>query len=108
VKHCSGCKGELPRTDFYRCRTNKDGLDWRCKTCRNEYNAEYRRRMRVRPEFRAKERASSQRYKRRLRARMARNPRLEAMHKAAARRRSLAYWYRNRERLNARRRKAAA
>lgn len=36
-KHCVGCKTWRRRDDFWKDRTRCDGLDARCKRCRNEF-----------------------------------------------------------------------
>ena len=40
MKRCGRCGKEKERTEFPRDRTSKDGLDSRCRKCRNEYNRE--------------------------------------------------------------------
>jgi len=34
LKKCSKCKKEVPKTQFNRNRTTKDGLDRRCSQCK--------------------------------------------------------------------------
>jgi len=41
TKRCPHCKKILPRDMFRRNALSSDGLDGRCKTCRNEYYQEY-------------------------------------------------------------------
>lgn len=43
-KFCTKCGAEYPRnTEFFqRCAKSADGLSWRCKSCLNEINAQYR------------------------------------------------------------------
>ena len=38
TKKCSGCGRELPLSEFNKCRSNKDGLQNRCRRCFSEYN----------------------------------------------------------------------
>lgn len=38
MKVCSKCKIEKDESEFYKDRVNKDGLQYRCKTCRKEYS----------------------------------------------------------------------
>ena len=38
AKICSSCKLELDLSQFYRCRSNKDGLQHRCKVCQTAAN----------------------------------------------------------------------
>lgn len=33
TKRCARCTKTLPRVDFYRHKTSRDGLDWWCKGC---------------------------------------------------------------------------
>ena len=33
MKTCSKCKVEKPLTDFWKCSSKKDGLNYRCKLC---------------------------------------------------------------------------
>jgi hypothetical protein len=37
-KKCSKCKIEKTLDEFGKCRKNKDGLQYACKTCTNEVN----------------------------------------------------------------------
>lgn len=41
MKRCYKCKTEKPLDDFYKTKANSDGLDSKCKTCRNAYYKEY-------------------------------------------------------------------
>jgi hypothetical protein len=36
-KWCFGCEKDLLRSEFNRDRGRKDGLEWRCRKCRNTY-----------------------------------------------------------------------
>lgn len=44
TKVCPKCGRELPTTEFYGNRRNKDGLQDKCKDCQREWNREYVRR----------------------------------------------------------------
>ena len=44
TKVCSKCGRELPITEFYGNRHNKDGFQDRCKDCQREWNREYAKR----------------------------------------------------------------
>ena len=70
-KRCYKCGRLLPRASFRRDSTNSDGLDSRCKDCRNEYYREYFSRPEVkqkkweykhRPEVMEKARESARKY----------------------------------------------
>ena len=37
TKYCYACKQERPKTDFYKDKSRKDGLDSRCKPCHKKY-----------------------------------------------------------------------
>jgi len=37
-KTCSTCKKLTPASDFYKCKTNKDGLYHECKNCKKLYD----------------------------------------------------------------------
>lgn len=37
MKTCTDCKEQKSLTDFYKCKTNKDGLQYRCKICLRNY-----------------------------------------------------------------------
>jgi len=41
VKKCSKCKEEKSSSEFYKCRSHKDGLASRCKPCQREYDIAY-------------------------------------------------------------------
>ncbi len=43
TKLCTRCNQTKPTVDFYRVKTWKDGLDNRCKPCRKEIAAAYRK-----------------------------------------------------------------
>lgn len=38
MKICSTCKKQKPITEFYKCKTNKDGLYYECKSCKSNYD----------------------------------------------------------------------
>ncbi len=38
LKMCSKCRKEKPPSEFFRCKTWRDGLDYNCKVCRKESN----------------------------------------------------------------------
>ena len=40
TKICSKCGRELPISQFYKCKSNKDGLQAHCKECLKQYYAE--------------------------------------------------------------------
>lgn len=40
TKYCPKCKRILPTTDFAKCSHSKDGLQDRCKECKNQYQKE--------------------------------------------------------------------
>jgi len=40
-KVCRGCQRSLPPTAFYRDRATSDGLQARCKVCRDAHHAAY-------------------------------------------------------------------
>lgn len=44
TKVCPKCGRELPTTEFYGNKHNKDGLQDKCKDCQREWNREYHRR----------------------------------------------------------------
>lgn len=44
TKVCPKCGRELPTTEFYGNRHNKDGLQDKCKDCQREWNREYLKR----------------------------------------------------------------
>lgn len=44
TKVCPKCGRELPTTEFYGNKHNKDGLQDKCKDCQREWNREYARR----------------------------------------------------------------
>jgi hypothetical protein len=39
-KRCSVCKETIPRSNFHKSGTKEDGIETRCKSCRNEMNAQ--------------------------------------------------------------------
>jgi hypothetical protein len=43
MKSCIKCENifEANSTNFYKCRTSKDGFDSKCKNCKKEYDKEY-------------------------------------------------------------------
>jgi hypothetical protein len=41
VKKCSGCKEEKSSSEFYKCRSHKDGLGSGCKSCSRAYTIAY-------------------------------------------------------------------
>lgn len=43
MKSCIKCKNvfEVNPTNFYKCRTSKDGFDSKCKNCKKEYDKNY-------------------------------------------------------------------
>ena len=43
MKKCSKCNRELSLSSFDRDSTKKDGLHYRCKECKSEYNKRYHR-----------------------------------------------------------------
>jgi len=45
MKICTICKINLPKDNFSACKTNKDGLQYRCKSCYNEYRTANRERI---------------------------------------------------------------
>jgi len=46
TKVCPKCGRELPTTEFYGKKHNKDGLQDKCKDCQRDWNREYQRRKR--------------------------------------------------------------
>lgn len=42
MKTCSKCKESKPVTEFNKCKSNKDGLAYACKTCKREIDRIYR------------------------------------------------------------------
>lgn len=38
TKFCTGCRRELPVSEFYRNRCMKNGLNYYCKTCHRDYS----------------------------------------------------------------------
>lgn len=38
MKECSKCHRQLPETEFYKNSTTKDGLQFWCKQCINDYD----------------------------------------------------------------------
>lgn len=42
TKHCNQCNTTKEITEFSKCRANKDGLQWRCKSCNKKNNDKYR------------------------------------------------------------------
>ncbi len=49
MKYCSGCKSDLPHSEFNRAKKMKDGLQTACKKCRKAWDFAYR--ARKGPEF---------------------------------------------------------
>lgn len=47
TKVCPKCGRELPTTEFYGNKHNKDGLQDKCKDCQRDWNREYNRRKKV-------------------------------------------------------------
>lgn len=43
AKRCARCRRKKALTEFYRCRTNPDGLQYRCKPCGRETQRVYAR-----------------------------------------------------------------
>ncbi|MCK5605415.1 hypothetical protein KAR91_26220 [Candidatus Pacearchaeota archaeon] len=43
IKSCYKCGREKPLTEFYKCRTRKDGYQPLCKQCQNDYIRIYQR-----------------------------------------------------------------
>jgi DNA-directed RNA polymerase subunit RPC12/RpoP len=43
LKKCSKCKKELPKDNFTKNSQTKDGLEYRCKECRNKQSKKYYR-----------------------------------------------------------------
>lgn len=41
VKTCSKCKEEKPYSEFYKDKTRKDGLEYKCNSCQKSYNKDY-------------------------------------------------------------------
>lgn len=41
MKTCSRCKQTYPITSFHTKKSNKDGLQKNCKTCKTEYNKKH-------------------------------------------------------------------
>jgi hypothetical protein len=41
IKVCSGCGRAKVVGDYYKNRSNEDGLDHYCKRCRSEFSAEW-------------------------------------------------------------------
>ena len=46
TKVCPKCGRELPTTEFYGNKHNKDGLQDKCKECQSKWNSEYQKRKR--------------------------------------------------------------
>ena len=44
LKRCSDCKQRKDRSQFYKNRSRKDGLQYKCKQCYNDYNLKRRQR----------------------------------------------------------------
>ena len=42
-KVCCTCKLKLTTDDFTKDKSNKDGLDYKCKDCKNSYSQRYRK-----------------------------------------------------------------
>jgi very-short-patch-repair endonuclease len=42
IKLCSTCREEKPLTDFYANKSNRDGLEIRCKDCRKNHKMQYK------------------------------------------------------------------
>lgn len=42
TKRCTKCGEERPLADFLKHARTKDGLQWKCKSCRTAYNLAYR------------------------------------------------------------------
>jgi tRNA U34 5-carboxymethylaminomethyl modifying enzyme MnmG/GidA len=43
MKKCSVCKAEKQESDFHKCRSKRDGLQSKCKTCMAAYRRQYAR-----------------------------------------------------------------
>lgn len=43
IKVCSKCGRELPLSEFNKNNKNKDGYQYMCRSCMNEYNRSYRK-----------------------------------------------------------------
>ena len=41
MKKCAECGVEKPKKEFHKCKKNKDGYDYRCKNCKNEYTKKW-------------------------------------------------------------------
>lgn len=62
MRECRKCREGKPRSEFYRERRRRDGLDPVCKECRREAARErHRRLMDTDPEWRIRERARGRR-----------------------------------------------
>ena len=38
MKKCTKCNTEKETTEFYKNKKHKDGLEYKCKSCKNQYN----------------------------------------------------------------------
>jgi hypothetical protein len=38
MKKCLTCEKQKPKTEFYKCSHNKDGLYYQCKSCKKQYD----------------------------------------------------------------------
>lgn len=57
MKTCSGCKVQQSLENFHKDKSRRDGLNYRCSNCKNEYDREYRKKNpeRVRAQHRMKD-----------------------------------------------------
>jgi hypothetical protein len=42
TKYCGGCRTDLPTSNFSKCKANKDGLQFKCKSCNKTDNHKFR------------------------------------------------------------------
>lgn len=55
MKKCTKCNQEKNNIDFHKCSVNKDGLYKWCKTCKIEYDRNYRKSDKVQTYYKSKE-----------------------------------------------------
>lgn len=69
TKICSACKKEKDITAFWKCKTNKDGLQTKCKECNFQYHKKYYARPEIKEKMRLYQKKLRQADPERFRAR---------------------------------------
>ncbi len=97
TKECVRCKETKSCSEFYRCKSYRDGLDYWCKVCRKRANEDNLARIKADPDRKAKWTAKNIEYAKRRRARKAANPELFADETERNRRIAREHYWQNRE-----------